>query len=372
MLQKKKYEIRPAWQNTKGAVVHQEESHGSGPKPEATTNVEMSSLELRFAELKRERELRERMLNRIPDVVYVVDVRANRLVFVSSEIALLLGHPWQDIHAWADNLFAELMHPEDFALRPFFHARLSSIRDGELLDLQYRMRDARGEWRWMRSRELVLERSEEGEPVRVLGVAEDFTERKRDEDRLREMALVDELTGLRNRRGFVAIAEQYTRIARRQGQKFSLIFIDLDRFKSINDNFGHSEGDCALKAAGEVLQQTLRSSDILCRYGGDEFAVLAIDAAGHGCDVLIDRIRTGIEDWNVASDKPYRIEVSVGLYVFDPSLYDGEASDANLFEEAIRKADQAMYKNKAVRRKDGACRPPVELNSSPDGLEARS
>ncbi len=323
------------------------------PQEPAIADMRMKNLELRFAEHKKERELRGRLLNRVQDVVYVLDVRANRLVFISSEIALVLGHPWKRIQSWAHNLFTELMHPEDLALRPLFHARLSAIRDGEMLDLQYRMRDGRGEWRWMRSRELVLERTEEGEPSRVLGVCEDFTDRKREEDRLREQSLVDELTGLRNRRGFIAIAEQYTRIARRQGQRFSLMFLDLDRFKSINDNFGHQEGDDALKAAAGVLRRTFRSSDILCRYGGDEFAALAVDAAGHGSDIVKARIRKNMQDWNASSGKPYRIDFSIGLSVFDPSLYAADTSDVQLFEEAIRKADEAMYQDKTLRRKDG-------------------
>jgi len=343
---KERYDVEKMKNRTE---LHREESRKTDPQAKAIPEIGMRNLVLRSVELKKERELRERMLNRIQDVVYVLDVRANRLVFISSEISLLLGHPWKHIQSWGDNLFAELMHPEDIALRPFFHARLSSIRDGEMLDLQFRMRDAQGEWRWMRSRELVLERTEEGEPLRVLGVAEDFTARKRDEDRLREMALVDELTGLRNRRGFVTIAEQYTKIARRQGQKFSLMFIDLDRFKSINDTFGHQEGDCALKAAAGVLQRTFRSSDILCRYGGDEFAVLAVDAAGQGSNILKERVRKNLNDWNATSLKPYRIDFSIGLYIFDPSRHDREVSNANLFEEAIRKADEAMYEAKAGR-----------------------
>ena len=206
---------------------------------EVVADGEMRHLLLLFTELQKDRELRDRMLNCVQDIVYVLDLQENRLVFISSEIALLLGYPWKQIKACGENLFPALMHPEDLALRPHVRARLSTVRDGEALDMQYRMRDALGAWRWLRSREVVIARSEEGEPLRVLGIAEDFTSRKREEDLLREMALVDELTGLRNRKGFIAIAQQYTKIARRQGRKYSLFFFDLDRFKSINDNFGH-------------------------------------------------------------------------------------------------------------------------------------
>jgi diguanylate cyclase (GGDEF)-like protein/PAS domain S-box-containing protein len=319
---------------------------------QAVADTGMKTLVHRSKELLKERELRERMLNCMQDVVYVLDVQSDRLVFISSEISLLLGYPWEHIQSWGDALFPTLMHPEDLAMRPFFHARLSTVRDGESLDLQYRMRDARGEWRWLRSREVILERTDEGDPLRVLGIAEDFTSRKRDEDRLREMALVDELTGLRNRRGFLAIAEQYTRIARRQDQRFSLFFIDLDHFKRINDNCGHSEGDQALRAAAGILERTFRSSDILCRFGGDEFAALAVDTAEYGSDILRERIRRSQEEWNVSSRKPYRIEFSIGVSVFDPSRIDPGKTEADLFVEALHRADEAMYKDKAARRAD--------------------
>jgi diguanylate cyclase (GGDEF)-like protein len=314
------------------------------------TDGGLSDLHLMSTALQKERELRGRMLGRIQDVVYVLDVREDRLLFISSEISLLLGHPWTYIQSWGGTLFTALMHPEDLASRPFFIARLSSLRDGEMLELEYRMRDARGQWRWMRSREVVLDRTEKEEPHRVLGIAEDFTARRRDEDRLRELALVDPLTGLRNRRGFVTIAEQYVRIARRHGQKFSLFFFDLDRFKAINDQFGHNEGDEALKAAAEVLRRTFRSSDILCRFGGDEFAAIAVDAAGHGAQVLKERIHKGLQDWNGKSAKPYRIEFSIGYSIFDPSVLQEGTDDARLFDESVRTADEAMYADKAARK----------------------
>jgi diguanylate cyclase (GGDEF)-like protein/PAS domain S-box-containing protein len=315
--------------------------------------ADSADLALRSDELRSERELRERMLNRIQDVVYVLDLRRDRLSFISSEISLLLGHPWQAVRTWGQNLFPELMHPEDLKMRPFFHARLASIQDGETLDLQYRMRDASGQWRWMRSREVVLERTDAGEPSMVLGVAEDFTAHKQGENRLREMALFDELTGLRNRRGFVAIAEQYAKIARRQGQRFSVLFFDMDRFKAINDAYGHQEGDAALRDAAGILKRTFRTSDIICRYGGDEFAALAVDAAGYGSDVLRARIRKCAGDWNAASAKPYRIEFSIGVFVFDPAKAGESSSESDLFETALHGADADMYRDKAARRAGG-------------------
>ena len=287
----------------------------------------MRELEALSSELQKERELRERMLNCVQDVVYVLDAQENKLTFISSEIALLLGYPRKNIQAWKDDLFPRLMHPEDLALLPIFHARLANIRDGETLDFQFRMRDAKGEFRWLRSREVILERSDEGEPARVLGIAEDFTSRRREEDHLREMALIDELTGLRNRRGFVAISEQYARIALRQGQQF---------------------------AVAATLEKTFRSSDIRCRFGGDEFAALAVDTAEQGSEILTSRIRRNIEEWNAASSRPYRIEFSIGNAIFNPAKNEGARAGTSPFEAALRAADQAMYRDKNARRSQRA------------------
>ena len=168
------------------------------------------------------------------------------------------------------------------------------------------------------------------------------------------MALIDELTGLRNRRGFVAISEQYARIAQRQGQRFAVFFIDLDRFKFINDTYGHGEGDRALKAAAAMLEKTFRASDILCRFGGDEFAALAVDTAEQGSEILAGRIRRNVEEWNASSARPYRIEFSIGNAIFDPAKTEGVRSGPSPFEDALRAADQAMYRDKSARRSQRA------------------
>ena len=340
----------PTAQGSEGGVLQDDHSSENTAQENDCLDLEMGELLQLSSELQKERELRERMLNCVQDIVYVLDVQENTLIFVSSEIALLLGYPWKYVLALGSRLFPELMHPEDLALLPMFHARLSSVRDGETLDIQYRMRDAKAEWRWLRSREVILERSEDGAPLRVLGIAEDFTSHKREEDHLREMALLDELTGLRNRRGFIAVAEQYARIARRQGQRFCLFFIDLDRFKFINDNFGHEEGDHALKVAASILEKTFRTSDILCRYGGDEFAALAVDTAEHGTSILGERINRNLEDWNASSRKSYRIEFSVGSAIYDPSRSDGTSECNDPVGEALRAADKAMYQSRAAKR----------------------
>lgn len=114
-------------------------------------------------------------------------------------------------------------------------------------------------------------------------------ERQRVQATLQSLSLLDDLTGLRNRRGFFTLAEQHLKMAHRTGQPFLLAFIDLDGLKQINDTLGHPEGDLALLETASVLRDTFRQSDILARLGGDEFAALAIGASEEGAEILRKR-----------------------------------------------------------------------------------
>jgi diguanylate cyclase (GGDEF)-like protein len=158
---------------------------------------------------------------------------------------------------------------------------------------------------------------------------------------LGSLALTDELTGLYNRRGFVALAERQLKLGRRSGRGMMLFVMDVDRLKQINDSFGHSEGDRALMRTSEVLEETFRDSDVLARLGGDEFAVLAIEASGHSEATIKTRLFERLKSIS-AEECHYEISLSVGLARFDPG---GRAS----IEELMAKADHAMYEHKRRR-----------------------
>jgi diguanylate cyclase (GGDEF)-like protein len=155
---------------------------------------------------------------------------------------------------------------------------------------------------------------------------------------LGNLALTDELTGLYNRRGFMALAERQLKIGRRSGRGMLLFVMDVDRLKQINDSFGHFEGDRALKRTAEVLEKTFRDSDVLARLGGDEFAVLAVEASGHSEATIKRRLLECLKA--ISSDRSgYDISLSVGLARFDPC---GRTS----IGELLAKADQCMYEQK--------------------------
>ncbi|HKW34663.1 MAG TPA: GGDEF domain-containing protein [Candidatus Acidoferrum sp.] len=164
---------------------------------------------------------------------------------------------------------------------------------------------------------------------------------------LSNLALKDELTGLYNRRGFLALAERQLKLARRSGRSLLLFFIDVDGLKEINDVFGHGEGDAALKCAAEALETTFRDSDVIARFGGDEFAVLAIEASGQSEATIRERLT---EYLNSTKRQETRFSVSLGAARFDPW-------NQTSLRDLIAEADRAMYEQKRRRSAERSTAP---------------
>ncbi len=158
---------------------------------------------------------------------------------------------------------------------------------------------------------------------------------------LSNLALTDELTGLYNRRGFMALAERQLKLGRRSGRGMLLFVMDVDGLKQINDSFGHFEGDRALKRTADALEETFRDSDVVARLGGDEFAVLAIEAAGHSEATIRSRLCEDLKSIG-AGESRYTISLSLGAARFDPR---GSTSIGELMVQA----DQGMYEQKRRR-----------------------
>jgi diguanylate cyclase (GGDEF)-like protein len=169
-------------------------------------------------------------------------------------------------------------------------------------------------------------------------------ERHRLMSALRSLSLIDDLTGLYNRRGFSDLGEQYLKLARRTGRSATLIFIDVDRFKTINDTLGHHMGDRALLRIADILRQTFRRSDIIGRLGGDEFAVLAPESSGDPPELLVHRVKGAVREFDSASPEPYRLSVSVGV-----ARFDGDALVR--LDDLLERADAAMYEEKRAKRR---------------------
>ena len=158
---------------------------------------------------------------------------------------------------------------------------------------------------------------------------------------VRELSLVDELTGLYNRRGFLTLARQQLLVSQRDHRKVALLFADLDGMKDINDRFGHDVGDRALVDVAGVLRQCFRASDIVARLGGDEF--VAIAALHDDLEpALTNRIQAGLAALNAEPGRAYALQLSIGL---TPS-----STSTDTIEELLALADRRMYEQKRARK----------------------
>lgn len=210
---------------------------------------------------------------------------------------------------------------------------------GFVRDLVLEIRVKSGE---LRDVMISVERVELSTEARFITTFLDVSALKRAEKALRESSLVDELTGLHNRRGFFALAGHQMKTSRRPGGPgLALLFIDLDGLKNVNDTRGHAAGDELLRDAGRFLRRTFRESDIVARLGGDEFVVLAACHPGRAGELLA-RMQESLQSHNVSRPAAHPLAMSVGLSILEP--------DATL-EEVLMDADRKMYVAKSAARR---------------------
>ena len=161
------------------------------------------------------------------------------------------------------------------------------------------------------------------------------------QEELRSQALTDDLTGLHNRRGFFALGGQQLKFARRNRGHALVFFADINGLKGINDRFGHSEGDAAIRRTARALKRTFRDSDVIARLSGDEFAVLANEAGPDSEREILRRLKASL-DLESSGERRYRLSISVGVARFDPR-------NPNTLDELLHVADRAMYQAKRAR-----------------------
>lgn len=185
------------------------------------------------------------------------------------------------------------------------------------------------------------------ESVRILTDLDDLVlertkQLKAANEEIRQLSLVDELTGLNNRRGFFLMAEQARRTAVRQNVRVFILFIDADGLKKVNDTLGHEAGDEMLRNLGSVMKSTFRRSDIMARLGGDEFCIFGSHDNGDP-SAAKERLYENIEAFNAGNNGPYRLAASIGISSF-------AADDDCSLEDVVAIADKAMYAEKRARR----------------------
>ncbi len=218
---------------------------------------------------------------------------------------------------------------------------IKRISAGDLSDIvfpEYRIVQSNGSKRWIYARAFPVY-DENGEVYRIAGTAEDITNRKQTEEKINTMAYHDYLTGLPNRALFFDRLGQTISHAQRTQKLMAVLILDLDRFKLINDELGHSLGDKALIEVSNRLQQCTRTTDTVARLGGDEFGIILVDVNSeeHTCKIAEDII-AAIREPLTLKESQYTLGVSIGICMV--------SSEDNDIKGIMRKADTAMYQGK--------------------------
>jgi len=270
-------------------------------------------------------------------------------VYYSQRWWNMLGYRGDEGYATPDG-WVRLLHPGDVPMvEQYVDELLPSVRDS--FSVEFRLRHRDGHYVPVLARGYVS-RDASGLALRISGVNTDLTERKQTEKRIYQLAYCDQLTGLRNRRFLIEELEHVLARGQRSGRHGALLYLDLDNFKLLNDTRGHDMGDALLRQVAKRLRRTVRHSDELARFGGDEFVVVLEDLHGsrQGAASEAGRIVAKILD---VLDQPYQLDAfvfkstaSVGITIFD--------GDATSTETLLKQADLAMYNAKADGR-NGAC-----------------
>jgi diguanylate cyclase (GGDEF)-like protein len=288
--------------------------------------------------------LAERVLDKItrtsPDVIYLFDLERQRTVYRSCE---RMHAPGYDLTGPGPGI-----HPEDLTRVRAHLAEFADATDGTRQQ-SYRIGDEHGGYRWLLANETVFERDASGRPNLLLGVASDITELKLAQAELARLAVTDEMTGLPNLR---ALHERLSLLIAEgaRGRQFAVVMLDVDHFKVINDTYGHTIGDEALKQIARTLREHVRATDFVARYGGEEFCILFTDVDHHKAFVLAEKLRAAI----AAISLPVPVTASLGV-----CARSSLGAMSHGAEVLIHAADDALYRAKRAGRNR------VELASEP-------
>ncbi len=284
-----------------------------------------------------ERGLLRAMIDQVPDYLFVKDVDS-RFVVANRAVAADLGRTPEDLIGKTD--FD--LHAPEFA-RGFYADEQRVIHTAEpAIALEESIMTTEGQRKWLSTSKVPL-RDDHGKIIGIVGICRDVTERKLAEDQIHFLAHHDALTGLPNRVLLMDRIEQALLQAERNGTYVTVMFIDLDNFKLVNDSLGHSAGDTLLKTVAERMVECVRASDTVTRIGGDEFVILLPDQRNMSdAAAVLEKMRAAIAQPIAIEGQLFRVTSSIGL-----ATYPSDGSDG---ETLLMNADTAMYQAKEKGR----------------------
>lgn len=303
----------------------------------------------RMLSLAREKERSIRLLTESsPDVMLLNDL-SGRILYATSAVKRMLGY--QPVEIYRKSFQLDLMHPDEI---PAYRDSLDAVRRrNETRTLIYRVSRKDGSWMWAEGCISLYREESSQHPIGYVNVLRDITHRKAAEDRLQiayneleTLAAIDSLTGVANRRHFDAVLDAEWRRAERNGTTLSMLLLDVDFFKNFNDIYGHVAGDeCLREIATEASHCIRRYTDVVARFGGEEFAVILPETDEPGAAALAERIRASVQAYAVrhAGNSHGFVTISVGCAAMVPAR--GKTS-----LDLIESADKALYRAKSIGR----------------------
>lgn len=285
------------------------------------------------------------------DVVWILDAETLRFTYVSPSIQLMRGYTPEEI----------MGHSLDIAVAPKDAARLTqTIRDNrekflsgilgsddyQTSEIEQLHKDGTSVWTEVIARYV---KNDKTGGVEVHGVTRDISERKALRLELERQAATDSLTGIANRRHFLNTAQKEIERCKRHGGSLSLLMLDIDHFKDVNDSFGHATGDRALQAIAQTCGEELRSTDLCGRIGGEEFALLLVETDLKEACGVAERILARVEaiEFFTENGRPVRLTTSIGVAEYRPQT--------ETLSDLMVRADQALYKAKNTGRNRFEC-----------------
>ncbi|MCB1044120.1 MAG: diguanylate cyclase [Acidobacteria bacterium] len=291
--------------------------------------------------LTEQEQLFRQLAENVVQTFWLFDLKEDRFVYVNPTFKQLSGRTPESL-TQDNRVFFSLFFPEDLESAKEYMRR---GRAGESLNLEHRLRHIDGSELWVHLQTSIIHDSD-GAPIRIVGLSTDITEQKNVQQKLEHLSQIDGLTGLANRRKFNEVIEREWKRLARTSNPLSLLMVDIDYFKKMNDKQGHQAGDWCLQQVAQTIGSLVRRpADLAARYGGEEFAVVLPETNAEGAHQFAESIAQSVQELDIRHpDSPYgKITVSVGVATAYPN--PDQQSHA-----LISSADQGLYMAKEQGR----------------------
>jgi diguanylate cyclase (GGDEF)-like protein/PAS domain S-box-containing protein len=307
---------------------------------ETNSELALRIKELTFSQsLVQERESKlQAFINALPNQSFIYDEEGHYLEVLSAQFDLLTASV-EDLKC---HTIKEMM-PEDIALE-MMQVIHRTIETGATQVMEYKLNVMDGSEHWFEGRSALMEKGDAGHG-KVVFIVTEVSERVRLYQEVQHLATLDSLTGCLNRRHFLTLANQELERTIRYQRPLSLLMLDIDHFKIINDTYGHAVGDKVLCSLVDLCRSNLRNVDIISRHGGEEFIILLPETQKDTAFTVAERLRGSVEKMQVMHSEQ-KISITVSIGISSVEIQPGKIESVELL---IHRADMAMYDAKTTR-----------------------